>query len=195
MWIALWLGCTSAPGDSGWGTPPVWSGTQIGEEGDECGYEMTPLDEADPEWVSQVESTLSQELQGTLTSAWQGHVDATLSFEPANGSIQYLVPDDGTCGEPTLLVLMDLRLDAPPLLNHLELSAGAQIRAVNGYAHAETLEWSGALDPGQLPDDAGGIWLDAISTGPELWSVLDLSWHLQRAEHQEESPAATFTAD
>ena len=197
MWIALWLGCTSGPGDTGWGTPPVWSGTQIGEEGDECGFFMESVSDADPAWVARVESALNQQVRGTLTSAWQGQASATLRVQPDNGSLFLMLPADEACGGPALLVLLNMWLDAPPLLNELELSAPVLFDESGGARFEGEIysDWTGALDPGQLPEDAGDITLYATSPGPDLGSPLTLSWRLQRTETHEESPAATFTAD
>lgn len=190
MWIALWLGCMSAPGDSGWGTPPVWSGTQIGEEGDDCGMDVASLDDADPAWVDAVRAVLADAPVGALTSTWQGTETAQLSW--THQGLSYLVPDDPTCGQPRLEARIELHLDAPPLLTWTGRGT-AWFQTDAAWIEAEGDAWSGRMDPGQLPQDAGALALHALSTDPSVQTV-DLSWRLMRDDGREESPAGAWTA-
>lgn len=191
MWIALWLGCMSAPVDSGWGTPPVWSGTQIGEEGDECEMEIVSWDDADPALTERLSSMLNTPTQGSLDSVWQGVTDATMTLTGGGGA--YREPTDETCGEPELILPVQLDVSGPPLLESTA-SGFVTVRAATAVLDVEFND-PGALDPGVLPDDAGAITLLAESSHPDVLPEIDLVWHLQRTEHQEVSPAATFTAD
>ena len=50
-------------------------------------------------------------------------------------------------------------------------------------------EW-GALDPGELPDDAGQLLLEVPISPPAYTG--EARWLLQRATHWEEAPAGTW---
>lgn len=203
--LILMLACapdSGAPLDTG---PiiafPTWSGTQIGEEGDEdCQLEGSDWDDeqsAPPGsdlTPAEVRDELGGALTGVLVSDWQGEADliATLTLD---GAAQALTDSFSGC-PPALGLSGTLSLSAGELLGlqaPIDLTVQGSLGSLGFSLSDEAL--SGELSPGILPEDAGELSLmvfGSISDG--AWSGL-MEWHLQRPAGPESAAAATWSAE
>ena len=167
---------------------PTWSGTQIGEEGDElCSYEEAPWDESgtDSPW------TPDDLPAGTWTGTFYDEVSdsrAALNLSiTASGEPLALVPPkekDALC-DVGLLQPVSLTFSAPPLL---EVAVDAALIATDHIGVLVTLdesELSGELSPGILPDDAGTLVLEVSGYKEVGWSG-STRWILERPSGAEE---------
>ena len=180
---------------------PTWSGTQIGEEGDEaCLLEGTdwedeasapPGSELTP---AEVRAAMGGDFDGVLLSAWQGEADlsATVALD---GPAQAL--SDSTSGCPSALGISGtIALTAGSLLvlqAPFELTVQGRLGSLEALLDEDVL--SGDLSPGALPDDAGALSLLVQGSSSDgVWSG-DLEWQLQRSTGTEAAEAASWSAE
>jgi len=199
----LMMACLSSPGtplDTG---PlfPTWSGTQIGEEGDEaCLLEGTdwedeasapPGSELTP---AEVRAAMGGDFDGVLLSAWQGEADliATVALD---GSAQAL--SDSTDGCPSALGISGtIELMAGSLIGlqaPIKLTVQGRLGRFEALLDEDVL--SGDLSPGILPDDADTLSLLLQGSNTDgAWSG-DLEWQLLRSTGTEAAEAASWSAE
>jgi len=199
----LMMACLSSPGtplDTG---PlfPTWSGTQIGEEGDEaCLLEGTdwedeasapPGSELTP---AEVRAAMGGDFDGVLLSAWQGEADliATVALD---GTAQAL--SDSTDGCPSALGISGtIELMAGSLIGlqaPIKLTVQGRLGRFEALLDEDVL--SGDLSPGILPDDADTLSLLLQGSNTDgAWSG-DLEWQLLRSTGTEAAEAASWSAE
>lgn len=156
--LLLLLACVEAPGtpdgpgtDPGPDLTPVWSGTQIGEEGDDCPI-MTTEDNPD---VQDLRAALSLSVQGTFISAWQG--EAPLSLDVVPDGSGYTLTD---CSDERFpAVQSQVTLQVGELLT---VQRSARLSALPFGAQVAHGDLHGELSPGVLPDDAGELVLELL---------------------------------
>lgn len=185
------LACTPNADDSGLLSPPVWSGTQIGEEGDApCALNMEPwesdqaLSPGTPT-PEELRESLSLGGEGRLESTWQGGAPLSLSVDTESGGILRVSEEIGCGTNAWLAVDAHLILDAPALLS---LDTWVPLRTPELLLTLD--DFDGELDPGLLPNDASQLQL-------RLHGPLDgdgaLTWLLWTQGEQEFAPAGTWT--
>ena len=190
---------TDASGTTTGVSVPAWSGTQIGDEGDEgCPLARSPwTSELEPDGSDQspaeLRAALATQASGQLQSAWQGAEGAELELVP-DGEMFLLeeLPTDGlSCDGRWLEVESQLRLDAGELLH---IDAAVLLRSTAVWAELEDGDWWGALSPGTLPEDAHKLLLVLQGTA-EPGTTMDLHWELERADRWEAAAAAELRLD
>jgi hypothetical protein len=205
MLIALLLACAGSPSDTGsldTRPPdfPTWSGTQIGEEGDEgCYLEGEPWadEQSAPPGADFTPAALREsaggDFSGTLDSAWQGGVDLTATLT-LDGEALALTDSLSEC-PPGLGLSGTLTLSAPDLLTlQTPIALVARDTAVFSVRLDEDA-LSGELSPGILPDDAGALSLLVPGTFAEgAWSGT-LEWWLVLPDGLESAEAGSWSAE
>jgi hypothetical protein len=200
MLILACLPNSGAPIDTG-AMFPTWSGTQIGEEGDEgCLLEGTDWDDeasAPPGsglTPAEVRAAMGGEFDGVLVSAWQGETDliATVTLD---GPAQALSDSTFDC-PPALGISGTIDLTAGSLLvlqTPLTLTVQDSLGSFAKFLADDALD--GDLSPGILPEDAGDLSLliAGSSTGGGWAGQLD--WYLQRSTDTEHAEAASWSAE
>ncbi len=174
--VLLLLACIGVPGDTG--LLPPWSGTQIGEEGDDC-----PLTgERSEEEHTALREALALSASGTFRSEWQGEAELLWVIDPSGDSWDLVDCTD----EPVQAVDVELTLNAGPLLL-LERT----VRLTERGAVLTVVEVEGALSPGELPEDSGQLVLELFFLPGE--GSGQARWLLERPSGWEEAPAATWS--
>ena len=179
---------------------PTWSGTQIGEEGDEaCSLmreDWTDEEIAPPgtDWTpDELRSQLGGDYSGTFQSAWQGD-EALTATVTLDGAAQALYDPMELCA-PAMAVDGTLMLSTETLLSlQLPITVIARYDRDVGFLDvAEEAALTGALSPGQLPDDALALSIEIQGGLTESGWAGELVWTLQRESGTEASPAGTWS--
>lgn len=175
--MLLLVACLAGP-DTGIMEPPVWSGTQIGEEGDDC-PDRSAVESEDA--LDALRELLSGELAGTFSSTWQGDFD--LSLRASADGVGWDLTD---CSDETYSAVdTDLLIEGPFTVNEtLRLSERGVVL---------NLEDPGQLSPGQLPEDAGTLVLELRILPPSYEG--NARWWLERGGDWEMAPAGTWVWD
>lgn len=177
---------------------PTWSGTQIGEEGDEACALVSEAwadeDAAPPgtDWTPSQLRALGGDYSGTLQSAWQG--DESLSAAlTLDGAAQALSDTMEQCAS-ALSITGSLVLSSDALLS-VELPVtviaryGSDVTVLGAVADDELL---GELSPGLLPDDALALSITVYGAPTGSGWAGELVWELERETGSESSPAGTW---
>ena len=179
---------------------PSWSGTQIGEEGDEpactmVGEDWTDEGTAPPgsDWTPAELRALGGDHSGSFQSAWQGE-EALAATVTLDGDAQALSDTMALCAsalgiDGTLVLATDtlLSLQIPiTVIARLDSDVGFQ-----AYADASVL--NGELSPGLLPDDALALWVVVQGALTDSGWAGELVWELERESRGEASTAGTWS--
>lgn len=176
--VLLLLACLGGPGDTG--GFPVWGGTQIGEEGDDC--PVNAFESADS--YEALREVLTVSRTGTFVSAFQGSAELSFTVDPTG-----LAWDVVDCSEQ-----WSTAVDADVVFESELVTIDSTVRLSSELAHVFLLpEVDGSLSPGELPEDAGQLYLEMGLAHP--FDSGQARWLLERPGGWEEAPAGTWTLD